>query len=96
MFTGKRYITVGIHQTIPTGLQEFLWELIDDMTATNDYLQVFELTISKRQQELEHRQEQPPYSKRYILKHFTSKPITAKIFVIDSGDYSTMMLASEY
>lgn len=96
MFTGKRYITVGIHRNIPPPIQEFLWELIDDMTAPKDYLQVFELTITKRQQELEHRQEQPPYSKRYILKHFTSKPITAKIFVIDSGEYSTMMLASEY
>ena len=96
MFTGKRYITVGIHQTIPTGLQEFLWELIDDMTVPKDYLQVFELTVSKRQQELEHRQEQPQYSKRYVLLRFLSKPITEKIFVIDSGDYSTMMLASEY
>ena len=47
MFNNKRYITVGVHQTIPKSIQEFLWELIDDMTAQKDYLQVFELTISK-------------------------------------------------
>ena len=96
MFNGKRYITVGVHKTIPKSIQEFIWELIGRMTVEKDYLQVFELTVSKRQQELEHRQEKPPYSKRYILQHFTSKPISAKIFVIDSGEYSTMMLASEY
>ena len=96
MFTGKRYITVGIHRNIPPPIQEFLWELIDRLEVEKDYLQVFELTVSKRQQELEHRQEKPPYSKRYILRHFTSKPITAKIFVIGNSEYSTMMLASEY
>ena len=96
MFNGKRYITVGIHRTIPTGLQEFLWELIDRLEVEKDYLQVFELYASEGQQELEHRQEKPQYSKKYVLLRFLSKPITEKIFVIDSGDYSTMMLASEY
>ena len=96
MFNNKRYITVGVYKTIPKSIQEFMWELIDDMTIEKDYMQVFELTVSKRQQELEHRQEKPPYSKRYILRHFTSKPITAKIFVIGNSEYSTMMLASEY
>lgn len=96
MFNNKRYITVGVHKTIQLGIQEFIWELIDRMTVEKDYLQVFELYVSEGQQELEHRQEQPQYSKRYVLLRFLSKPITAKIFVIDSGEYSTMMLASEY
>ena len=96
MFTGKRYITVGVHRSIPLPLQEFMWELIDGMTVEKDYLQVFELTVRKGKQEIEHRQEQPPYSKRYVLKRRIAKPITEKIFVIDSGDYCTMLLASEY
>ena len=96
MFTGKRYITVGVHQSIPLPLQEFLWELIDGMTVEKDYLQVFELTVRKGKQELEHKQEQPRYSKRYVLRRRIAKPITEKIFVIDSGDYCTMLLASEY
>ena len=96
MFTGKRYITVGLHQSIPLPIQELLWELIDDMSVEKDYLQVFELTVRKGKQEVEHRQEQPPYSKRYILKRRIAKPMTVKIYVIDSDEYSTMLLASEY
>ena len=96
MFTGKRYITIGVHQSIPLPIQEFIWELIDDMTVEKDYMQVFQLTVRKGKQEIEHKQEQPPYSKRYVLKHRIAKPMTEKIYVIDSDDYSTMLLASEY
>ena len=96
MFTGKRYIPVGVHMSIPLPVQIFLWELIDDMSVEKDYLQVFELTVRKGKQEIEHRQEQPPYSKRYILKRRIAKPMTVKIYVIDSDKYSTMLLSSEY
>ncbi|MEE1536551.1 MAG: DUF960 family protein, partial [Ruminococcus sp.] len=36
----------------------------------------------------------PEYSKEYQIS--TEKPITAKVYVIDDIDHSTMLLAEEY
>ena len=44
---------------------------------------------------IEHRQEVPKYKSDIVVKNvgISSK---VKIFVIDDGEYSTMMLSSEY
>lgn len=41
-----------------------------------------------------HRQEVEPYEETHLIK--IDEPFTAKIYVIDDGKYSTMMLAEEY
>ncbi len=41
-----------------------------------------------------HSQENPEYSQTYTA--VTQDKVTAKIFVIDDGDHSTMLLAEEY
>ncbi len=46
------------------------------------------------EQKIIHEQEQPDYRKEYIVSADCS--IDAKIFVIDAGDHSTMLLAEEY
>ena len=48
----------------------------------------------KTMQKIIHEQEQPEYLKEYLLKLYD--PITAKVYVIDSDTYSTMLLAEEY
>jgi hypothetical protein len=58
-------------------------------------LQVFVLSDENGRQVIEHRQEQPNYSKKYIFRGY-EKPVTAKLFAIDDGDHSTLMLADEY
>ena len=97
LFTGKRYLTRGIEAEIPPITQLLLWELIDEQNAIGaelDYLQVFRLKPDGKQQKITHSQEQPPYEHECYL--LGPEPITAKIFVIDDGDHSTMMLAEEY
>ncbi|NMM65124.1 DUF960 domain-containing protein [Clostridium sp. P21] len=101
MFNNERYMTKGIQQEIPLELQLFLWNCIDTLKEEGqklDYLQVFELTKERVDdvffQKIEHRQEVPEYSKSYRL--IFNELIEAKIFVIDDGTYSTMMLAEEY
>lgn len=97
----KRYITRGIQEQIneenPLVYLE-LWKLIDEMDIEEkDYLQVFELRAVHgidAIQEIEHTQEQPPYRK--IYRYYTDKPVNAKIYVIDDGDHSTMLLSEEY
>lgn len=64
------------------------------MKVQKDYLQVFELTVEKSSQFVKHRQEVPPYEETFIVGGMGT--YIGKIFVIDDGDHSTMMLAEEY
>ena len=86
MFNKERYLTRGISNEIPLEIQILLWSMIDKLNVKKDYLQVFEI---------EHRQEVPKYKSDIVVKNvgISSK---VKIFVIDDGEYSTMMLSSEY
>ena len=87
---------------MPQDLVMFMWMRIDELRAPSDepmdYLQVLELRrveddLGQASQLIIHRSEQPAYEQRYELSMVN--PEEAKIFVIDSGDYSTMMLAEE-
>ncbi|MFL0194334.1 DUF960 family protein [Clostridium sp. WILCCON 0269] len=101
MFQNDRYITRGIEQNInkqnPVTFL-LLWDLIDEMEVDKkDYLQIFILRTKfgrKNLQEIEHTQEKPPYKK--IHRYFTENTINAKIYIIDDGHHSIMMLAEEY
>ena len=101
MFTGDRYLTRGVQNSIPIELQLFMWETIDRMPEPKDYLQVFDLKIENGLQVIHHHQERPEYKMTYVLAEI-QKPIAAKVFVID--DYyadedkhiATMLLAEEY
>lgn len=101
MFNNQRYMTKGIQLEIPIELQLFLWNCIDTLKEQGqelDYLQVFELTKERVDdvffQNIEHRQEVPEYSKTYRVS--PKEMVNVKIFVIDDGTNSVMLLASEY
>ena len=90
-----RYLTRGVDAEIPPYIQLFLWTAIDNMPTKRDYLQVFKLSDVGGLQSIEHSAEQPEFHMTYILTE-VEKPVTAKIYVIDSVDYCTMLLAEEY
>lgn len=95
MFNNPRYATRGISAEVPLLTQIILWSLVDSMEVSDkDYLQVFKLTASGNIQSVAHTQETPEYSN--TISFATEKAVTAKIFVIDDGDHSTMLLAEEY
>ena len=90
-FKNKRFVTKGIAENVPLCLQLFMWMCIDTLVCEKDYLQVFEFSKSG----VVHSQEEPEFSKEYLLKG--DAPIfIGKVFVIDDGSYSTMLLAEEY
>lgn len=99
MFDNPRYLTRGVNTNISLFLQTLLWDMIDEMQIKKDYLQVFKLipveiggeTVLK----IVHTQEKPSYERTVILSRLT-QPIQGKIFVIDDGNHSTMMLAEEF
>ena len=96
MFQNQRFITKGVNEKVSLLLQLFLWQLIEEMPPEKDYLQVFQFTLEDGKQKITHTQEEPHYKREYLLE-MTDVPIfIGKIFVIDDGEHSTMMLASEY
>ena len=90
-----RYLTRGVDAEIPLDIQAFLWNAIDNMPENRDYLQVFKLSVVNGLQVIHHTSEQPEFDMTYILTE-TDNPVTAKIYVIDSVEYATMLLAEEY
>lgn len=96
MFDKERYLTRGVSNKIPFEIQLLMWSMIEELKVNKDYLQVFEVKpINDNLLKIEHRQEIPKYKKEIIVRNIgiNSKE---KIFVIDEGEYSTMMLSEEY
>ena len=93
----NRYITRGVNEKIDLPLQLFLWSLIDNLEIDKDYLQVFNLNRVGDVINIEHTQEVPEY-KSFIKVNAKDLEFKEeiKIYVIDSGVYSTMLLSEEY
>ena len=98
LFTNARYITCGIQAEIPGDIQYHLWLQIDYLLKNKqklDWLQVFKLAPLVGCLQIIHTQEKPTRRREFTL--CTEEPsITATIFVIDDGSYTTMLLAEEY
>ena len=97
MFKNAKYITRGVNAEIPLAIQLICWSLIKKLGKKQklDYLQVFVLSDENGRQVIEHKQEQPKYSRKYVLKACDGT-INTKLFAIDDEDHSTLMLADEY
>lgn len=94
MFQNDRYLTCGVDSTIPLELQMFLWQCVDGLPEPRDHLQVFDLKPKGNLQSITHLSEEPEYCMDYLL--LADSPISEKIYVIDDGTHSTMLLSSEY
>lgn len=95
MFNNPKYLTKGAQDTIPIWLIRLMWFMVAAMEVSQqDYLQVFHLRQTATGQHITHTQEQPPY--QYELDVPCTDAVKAKIFVIDDGTHSTMLLADEY
>lgn len=94
MFDNNRYLTCGVDNVIPIELQLFLWNCVDGLPEPRDHLQVFDLKQVGNLQCITHRSEEPEHHMEYLLP--SEHPITEKLYIIDDGDHSTMLLANEY
>ena len=94
MFKNSRYLTKGVQENISLELQIFMWNCIDNLSEPKDYLQVFNLNVVGALQRITHTSENPEYKMEYLIP--SEKSIAEKIYIIDDGDHSTMLLANEY
>lgn len=95
------YLTTGV-QKLPFELVELILGMIEKLIQSGmakDYLQTFNLFVKDNTVHIVHKQEVPAYMhvEKVQFKH-SFKDITGRytIFVIDDGEYATMMLSEEY
>ena len=102
----SRYMTRGIAEELPFLYQILLWDTIDKLRDSGqrmDYLQIFKITTTENPDRegkllsIIHSQERPRYQKQYELPiSKDSESVNGKIYVIDDGEYATMLWADEY
>lgn len=94
----KRYISKDINEEIPKELIAEIWSMIDDMKVDKDYCQVFKITNTFGQMTIVHTQDNPEYRqiRKIKLSAQLQLPIAMKIYVIDDGTHSTMILMDKY
>lgn len=96
----KKYETRGIHQEIPIEYRCLMWQMIEKINVPKDYLQIFRLRVTSNQsgdkiQNIIHTQEEPEYRREYTVP-IIGKGVSGKVYIIDDGDYATMLWAEEY
>lgn len=96
MFQNQRYVTRGVNSEIPSWIQIALWIMIDSLEIQKDWLQVFQLISNKETVKIVQSQEEPEFSQEIEVPLCGQKLVNAKVYVIDDGDHSTMLLAEEY
>lgn len=97
----KRYVTRGVNEEVDIRLQLIMWSMIDKLkdeeSVEVDYLQVFKLRREGNKIVINQSQEVPEYSCTYEIElEDVQLDDEIKVYVIDSGEYSTMIFPSEY
>ena len=97
----NRYVTRGVNEEVDIRLQLIMWSMIDKLRDEGnielDYLQVFKLRREGNKIVINQSQEVPEYSCTYEIEiEDVQLDDEIKVYVIDSGEYSTMLFPSEY
>ena len=97
----NRYVTRGVNEEVDIRLQLIMWSMIDKLNDEGnvelDYLQVFKLRKEGNKIVINQSQEVPEYSCTYEIEiEDIQIEDEIKVYVIDSGEYSTILFSSEY
>ena len=97
----NRYVTRGVNEEVDVRLQLIMWSMIDKLkdeeSVELDYLQVFKLRREGNKIVINQSQEVPEYSCTYEIElEDVQLDDEIKVYVIDSGEYFTMLFPSEY
>ena len=97
----NRYVTRGVNDEVDIRIQMIIWSMIDNLKGKGnvelDYLQVFKLRKEGNKIVINQSQEVPKYSCTYEIElEDVQLDDEIKVYVIDSGEYFTMLFPSEY
>lgn len=97
----NRYVTRGINEDVDIRIQLIMWGMVDKLNKEGnielDYLQVFKIRKQGNKVIVEQSQEVPEYSSKYEIDlEGVELDREIKVYIIDSGEYSTMLYSKEY
>ena len=97
----NRYVTRGVNEEVDIRLQLMIWSMLDKLKDEGnvelDYFQVFKIIKKDCKVVINQSQEVPEYSCTYEIEiEDIQIEDEIKVYVIDSGEYSTMLFPSEY
>ena len=97
----NRYVTREVNEEVDIRLQLIMWSMLDKLKDEEnvelDYLQVFRIRKEGKKIVISQSQEVPEYSCTYERELGDIQIYDEiKVYVIDSGEYSTMLFPSEY
>ena len=97
----NRYVTRGVNEEVDIRLQLTIWSMLDKLKDEGnvelDYLQVFRIRKEGNKILINQSQEVSEYSCTYEIElEDIQLDDEIKVYVIDSGEYSTMLFPSEY
>ena len=97
----NRYVTRGVNEEVDIRLQLMIWSMLDKLKDEGnvelDYLQVFRIRKEGKKIVISQSQEVPEYLCTYEIEiEDIQIEGEIKVYVIDSGEYSTMLFPSEY
>ena len=97
----NRYVTRGVNDEVDIRLQLIMWSMIDKLKDEGnvelDYLQVFKVRKEGKKIVIIQIQEVTKYSCTYEIEiEDVQLDDEIKVYVIDSGEYFTMLFPSEY
>ena len=97
----NRYVTRDVNEEVDIRLQLIMWSMLDKLKDEGnvelDYLQVFRIRKEGNKIVISQSQEVPEYSCTYEIElEDIQIDDEIKLYVIDNGEYSTMLFPSEY
>lgn len=97
----NRYVTRGVNEEVDIRLQLIMWSMLDKLKDKGnvevDYLQIFKVRKEGNKIVINQSQEVPEYSCTYEIElEDIEIDDVIKVYVIDNGEYSTMLFPHEY
>ena len=92
----NRYVTKGVNDEVDIRLQLIMWSM-NEGNVEVDYLQIFKIRKEGNNIVISQSQEVPEYLCTYEIEiEDIQIEGEIKVYVIDSGEYSTMLFPWEY
>lgn len=95
-----KYVTKAVSEEISVEIQALLWGLMDILATKRkermDYLQVFEISATKKHIHIVNKQEKPPIQEKFVFGNVSIVTKNVVVWIIDDHEKQVMLFPSDY
>lgn len=95
-----KFVTKAVSEEISVEIQALLWGLMDILAVKRkermDYLQVFEISSTKKHIHIVNKQEKPPIQEKFVFGNVSIATKNVVVWIIDDYEKQVMLLPSDY